>query len=110
MDANFDNSVLQALERLSSDGSDLARPMEVDFFVDVPSEQSARTVAGRADTRGFKCSVDYDGEGGSWTCCCTKTVVLDLDCVRQIAAELDRLAHDVGGAYDGFGSYGNAPS
>lgn len=104
-----DEAATQAgLDRIAHDGSDLTRPLEMDFFVAVPDEASGRTVATRADMLGFRTSVEQDAESGEWTCYCTKILVASYEAVREIEQQLDVIARDVGGYCDGFGSFGNA--
>lgn len=97
-----------ALERIAEAGSDLSRPLTMDFFVAVPDEESGRAVAARADSLGFETSLSLDEETQEWTCYCTKTLVATYERVRGIESQLDGLARDLGGYSDGFGSFGNA--
>lgn len=97
-----------ALVRIAEGGSDLTRPMAMDFFVAVPSAEAGRIVAARAVALGFSSTVERDEETRSWICYCTKTLIPELFTVAAIERQLDRLAQEVGGWIDGFGSYGNA--
>jgi len=97
-----------ALERIARDGSDLGRPLKMDFFVAVPDESSGHVVAARAATAGFETSVEQDSETREWTCYCTKVLVPSYQAVVAIEAQLDSLARDIGGYSDGFGTFGNA--
>lgn len=99
----------EALQRIAQDGSDLTRPLEMDFFVAVPDRRSGEGVAIRASARGFRTSVEQDSESKDWTCYCTKTLVPELDAVLAIECELHALASEFKGRTDGFGTYGNAP-
>ena len=56
-----------ALKRIAEDGSDLTRPLEMDFFVTVLDESSGRAVASRAAALGFETRVEQDPETGEWT-------------------------------------------
>jgi hypothetical protein len=102
-----DDATGNALQRLIDDGSDLARPMEMDFFVAVPSEPPGNAVASDARANGFTTSVEQDAATADWTCYCTKTIVPSYDEVVRIEALLDGIARPHGGHADGFGSYGN---
>jgi regulator of RNase E activity RraB len=97
-----------ALQRIAQDGSDLDRPLKMDFFVAIPDEASGQIVASRASTLGFDTSVEQDSKTSAWTCYCTKVIVPSYPAVIAIEAQLDALARDVGGSSDGFGTYGNA--
>lgn len=98
----------EALERIAAEGSDLDRPMKMDFFVAVPDEASGLVVASRARALGFDTSVELDDETQTWTCYCAKIIVPSYTTVVAIEAQLDSLAQDVGGYADGFGTFGNA--
>lgn len=98
----------QALERIEADGSDLSRPIEMDFFVSVPSAESGEQVAAEARKIGFETSVEQDQDSGEWTCYCTKTILATVNTVFEIEEALDDLAEPFGGYSDGFGTFGNA--
>jgi regulator of RNase E activity RraB len=102
-----DEATRTALERIAKDGSDLNRPLKMDFFVAVPDEIGGHTVAARASELGFDTSVEQDPESGDWTCICSKLLVLSNNVVVSIEVKLDSLAHDIGGYVDGFGTFGN---
>src|SRR5215831_15775762 len=97
-----------ALRRVARDGSDMTRAMDIDFAVAVPDESSALAVARLAEGMGYRLSVVRDDESGSWTCYCTRSMVPTYAAVIAAQAELDRLAGPVGGASDGWGTFGNA--
>lgn len=98
-----------ALERLRSDGSDMTAPLEMEFFVAVPSKQAGDRVAEEILGLGFECSLEQDFDGGEWTCICLKKIVPVLETVLRIEEELDAIGRRHGGYGDGFGSFGNAP-
>jgi hypothetical protein len=104
-----DDATLAALRRYEQEGSDLSKPMEIDFFVAVPTESAGLEVARRVRPHGFRPSVEQDRETGVWTCYCAITVVPRYEAVVAIEKMLDAIAREVGGHADGFGSYGNAP-
>lgn len=107
--ANHDEDATKAaLERIARDGSDLDRPLKMDFFIAVPDETSGRAMAARAADLGFDTSVEQDSETGDWTCYCTKVLVATYEAVVAIEEQLDSLARDIGGYADGFGTFGNA--
>lgn len=103
-----DVATMEALERYQAQGSDLSRPMEIDFFVSAPTEESAESVAREADSRGFSVKIEVSEASGEWTCYCTKTLIPSYANVRSIERELDAVARPFGGRADGFGSFGNA--
>jgi Regulator of ribonuclease activity B len=98
----------QALKRFAKTGSDLTKPMEIDFFVAVPSEDAGNKVALKAGELGFATSVEQDDVTLDWTCYCTKILVPEYSDVVKIEQQLDSIGREFGGHADGFGSYGNA--
>jgi hypothetical protein len=86
----------------------MSRPLEIDFFVAVPTERVGRNIATRTVELGFDTSVEQDEETGEWTCYCTKVLVPTYRNVVAIESQLQALARKLGGWADGFGSYGNA--
>jgi Regulator of ribonuclease activity B len=49
-----------ALRRLAADGSDMSRPMEIDFAVAVPNESVGNAIAEQARGRGYAVKVVFD--------------------------------------------------
>lgn len=103
-----DDATGDALRRFVAEGSELTRPMKIDFFVAVPTEAAGTQMAARATAMGFSTSVELD-EDGEWTCYCTKTLVPSYAAVAAIEEALDEVARELGGYADGFGSFGNGP-
>jgi len=97
-----------ALRQLVLDGSDLSKPLSVDFAVDVPDGDTARTVATAVSPLGFQPDCYYDAESNSWSCYCTKTIIPTYDLVVAIQRQLDDVSRPFGGKSDGWGSFGNA--
>src|ERR1043166_3129020 len=77
-----------ALRQLQSDGSDLSKPMKIDFAVSVPSAVIGNAVAQRAEPLGFITDVDYDAETEAWTCYCTKVVIPEYQPILGIQESL----------------------
>lgn len=97
-----------ALRRVAHDGSDMSKPMDIDFAVAAPDETSARAIAKAAATRGYRTDVDRD-EAGPWSCYCTRRMIASYEAVVAAQAELDALSRPLGGYADGWGTFGNAP-
>ena len=109
-DDDGDEATRAALRLYEQEGSDLSKPMTIDFFVAVPSEAVGHVVVVRTAPMGFSSSVEQDEDDGEWTCSCTITIVPTFERVRALERLLDRLARELGGHGDGFGSFGNAPA
>lgn len=104
-----ENATRQALARIASAGSDLLKPLEMDFFVVALSEATGMAIAVVAEKLGFRTKVEsYKNKKGLWTCYCTKVIVPSFETVIAIEHELDELAELYGGYIDGFGTFGNA--
>jgi len=103
-----DDATGDALRRIAETGSDLAKPMKIDFFVAVPSKDTGDKIALKARDLGFATSVEMDDEDLEWTCYCTKVLVPEYDEVVKIEHQLDSIAKEFGGHIDGFGTFGNA--
>ena len=97
-----------ALRRFEENGFDMSEPMEIDFFVAVPTEDSGNLVADAVRGLGFAVSVEQDDETKDWTCYCTKTLVPAYALVVSIEKELTKVAQPYGGHCNGFGSFGNS--
>jgi len=105
-----ENATRAALAQIARDGSDLNRPLSMDFFVSVPDLATGKAVASRTRELGFSTDVEQDSETGDWTCYCTKVIVPTYEAVAAIESTLDELASDMGGFADGFGTFGNSDS
>jgi hypothetical protein len=103
-----DDSTGKALKEYIRNGSDLRKPMKIDFFVAVPSEEQGKQVSLKARDLGFQTSVEKDEKTLAWTCYCTKTLIPQYSEVIKIENQLNSISRPYGGYSDGFGSYGNA--
>jgi regulator of RNase E activity RraB len=108
MDITSQNATRDALHRMAEDGSDMSKPMAMDFFIAVPSREAGNDVASEASALGFGTSVEHDDASAEWTGFCQKTIVPALATVIEIEDQLETIAQRHGGFNDGFGSYGNA--
>ena len=82
----------------------------MDFFVVVPSEAIGHVVVVRTAPMGFTSRLEQADESSEWTVSCTITIVPTFERVIALERLLDRLARELGGFADGFGSFGNAPA
>ena len=96
-----------ALRRIASIVCDMTQPMEIDFIVDVPSQNGGLRVAELATRLGYRTSVEYDEEDDAWTCYCTRLMVPSYEAVCGAQSELDELSRPLGGRADGWGTEGN---
>jgi hypothetical protein len=98
-----------ALRRLVNDGSDLSRPMRIDFQVAVPSKEAANGLAEVCYKLGYRLRV-YESPECSlpWTCECSTRMLATYPGIIAMQTELEVLAQRFGGHPDGWGSFGNA--
>jgi hypothetical protein len=97
-----------ALRRVQAHGSDMTRPMDIDFAVSVPNEEAGQRVAEAAGARGYRTKVEKDDDSGEWTCYCSRRLVPEYEAILAAQVELDGLSESFGGYSDGWGTFGNA--
>jgi Regulator of ribonuclease activity B len=92
----------QALRMLAGLGHNLSKPMLIDFFIAVPSEQAGLAVAQAAEGHGYMASVEFDDEDQEWTCYCSCVMVPTYPGLIAAQSELEQLASPHGGHPDGW--------
>ncbi len=100
-----------ALRRLVATGSDMSKPMDIDFQIAAPDEATVKRAADGASKLGYRTRIYfYDKQGvcDPWTCNCTRTMLAEYDAIIAVQAELDAMARPLGGHADGWGTFGNA--
>jgi regulator of RNase E activity RraB len=100
-----------ALRRVVHDGSDMSKPMYIDFQAAVPTEELAEALAREARKLGYHVRI-YDSIECRlpWTCVCSTRMLATYDGVIAIQAELYKLSAKFGGIPDGWGTFGNGPN
>lgn len=93
-----DDDVRASLQRA---GVDLAQPMAVRCFLRVPSRDGADRVTMLLRSHGFA-DVRWQARDGEWFVYATTTMVVEPAEMATLRANLDGLAHSVGGRYDGW--------
>jgi regulator of RNase E activity RraB len=96
-----------AIARIVKGGSDLGRPMKVDFHVFAPSEKSAHQIASAAHEAGYATDIARDEGSDAWTCTCSVNLTVTHHELLRVQMDLDRVAHPFGGYSDGWGTFGN---
>ena len=107
MNSNLPNDADgDALRRLEENGSDLSRPMDIDFAVDVPSEYAGQRFASVVEPMGFTTFLsEYETR---WTCNCTRTMIPTYDAIVASQDQLDEAGKPFGAKSDGWGTFGNS--
>jgi regulator of RNase E activity RraB len=98
-----------ALRRIVADGSDLTKPMLVDFQIAAPDETTAKTIGMACHELGYRVRASADSGRTTWTVNCATRMVLNYDAVCAVQDELHAIAKAHGGKSDGWGTFGNAP-
>jgi hypothetical protein len=101
-----------ALRRVVDAGSDLSRPMFIDFQVAMPDEASANGLANVARTLGYRTTVYVDESPGDrlpWTCECSTRMLAMYEGVIAIQDELAEISTPFRRRPDGWGTFGNGP-
>lgn len=101
------NSDGDALRLVLESGSDLSRPMTVDFHVAAPTESIAQAVAAACNKLSYRASASLDQGHTTWTTTCTTRMVLNYDSVIAMQAELHAIVTPLGAKPDGWGTFGN---
>ena len=99
-----------AIRRVIKHGTDVSKPIKVDFFVALHCIADAESMAKLATENGYTTEVEVDPEFNSFTCNCTKEILLTHENVTSIQAQLDRLAEPFDGWSDGWGTFGDSSS
>lgn len=97
-----------ALRKVIECGSDLSKPMLIDFQVVMPDESSALAFATVASALGYQVR-NYESEGCKlpWTCECSTRTLAIYEVLIAIQIELAELSLPFGGVPDGWGTFGN---
>lgn len=97
-----------ALRKVIQCGSDLSKPMLIDFQVAVPDESSAIAFSKIAQRLGYQVR-SYESEGCKlpWTSECSTRTLATYANVIAIQIELAEISFPFGGLLDGWGTFGN---
>lgn len=100
-----------ALRRVECDGSDMSKPMFINFHVAVPDESTANNLAAVAHKLGYRVAVYASPECTlPWTCECSTRMLATYDGVIATQNELADLTKQFSGQLDGWGTFGNGPN
>jgi regulator of RNase E activity RraB len=93
------------LRQLQKAGSDLAKPHSIEFFLYFPNEPAALEAAASLRLEGYTAEVRIGtDEGDRWLCFASLTVVPSHSTLLAVREQLERLASELGGEYDGWGA------
>ena len=97
----------EVLRRIADAGSDMSKPMLIDFQISVSDEASANAIAQAAAKLGYQTKIYRHEVDDPWTTECSKEMLATHDGVISAQAELDALSKPFGGFSDGWGTFGN---
>lgn len=96
-----------AIRSVIADGSDVTRPMVVDFHIECPDVPSAEAIGSKIPRDEFAVSIDQDSESGTVTCECSKRMLLQYSELIRIQRQLTDVASPFGGRCEAWGTFGN---
>jgi hypothetical protein len=97
-----------SLRTVAEGGSDMSRPMIIDFSIAVADEASARRIAALVEPLGFDPSIYNDPDRGSWSVYASKSMLATYAGVVAARRQLNELVGPLGGNCDGWASFGNS--
>ena len=97
-----------AIRRVVARGIDLSRPIDIDFVVDVPSKAAGERIKTLASRLGYQTILEADEDEITWTCYCSRRMLLTYDALVAARSALDAVCRPHGGSVDGWGTSGHA--
>ena len=97
-----------ALRAIVASGSDMSRPMVIDFAIDASSKSIAQACLAALEDAGFQASLYQDDEDKRWSVYCPIRMIAEYDAIVRTQKILGELVVDLGGTPDGWGTFGNA--
>jgi len=100
----FDDWDTKLIEKLRRSGVDPFQPVDVDFFMALPSRVVADTVAARLQAEGFTVDIRKlaDSVDHPWSVHALKSMSLNVHAVREVSTRMRVIAAETGGRYDGW--------
>lgn len=92
------------IERLRRSGIDTFKPMNIDFFVALPTREAAESLASQLQQEGFTVDLREMPDSPGQTCSVhvAKRLSLNAHAIRGVSTRLRELANAAGGRYDGW--------
>jgi hypothetical protein len=90
--------------RLEAAGVDLSQPLEVEHFLTLPDERTARQVVAKLASTGGAVQLSPTVLGRRWTVRVTIPMVVTPERMAALRAQLDGFAGEHGGTYEGWGT------
>ena len=95
-----------ALRNVAASGSDMSRPMLIDFAIDTGSKSIAQACLAAIEEAGFEASL-YQDDDQRWSVYVPIRMIADYDGIVRTQKGLGELVAEHGGTPDGWGTFGN---
>lgn len=93
----------RVVEELKKAGDRVEQPRDIDHMASFPSERQAEAFAGECRTLRFEVQVRATDDGSAWAVQANRKDVAELIHIHEIVANLETLADECGGKYEGWG-------
>lgn len=100
MSAEFQEEVLQQLRK---NGSDVSKPHDFEFYLYLPTRESAERAAVKIRQSGFTAAeVSRSVSGSAWLCVAKKSLIPGKANLADHARFFEQIAAALGGVFDGW--------
>jgi hypothetical protein len=96
-----------ALRLVAEHGADMSQPMKIEFSIDVPDVERARSLAESTAALGYIPDIFVDDETGSVSIYCAKTMLATHEGVVAAQSELNEICVPFAAECDGWITAGN---
>ena len=96
-----------ALRNIALSGSDMSRPMMIDFAIDASSKSIALACLAAIEDAGLEGQLYQDEDDQRWAVYVAIRMIADYDGIMRTQRILGELAAEHGGTADGWGTFGN---
>jgi hypothetical protein len=96
-----------ALRAVADAGSDMSRPMLIDYAIDAGTRAVADGCLAVLEAAGFEPELFQDEETLRWSVYCPITMIADYDDIVRTQKVLGELVAPLGGTPDGWATLGN---
>ena len=90
------------IDQLRKAGSDLSKPHPTDFYIYVPTEESANRIAKLLSAEGFKVAVEPAATRSNWLALASRDLILTPQILAELTRKFTDLARLENGDYDGW--------
>jgi hypothetical protein len=90
------------IDQLRAAGADLTQAREVRYYLYVPTQSEANSLAAAVQSGGRLVQVEAAATGSDWLVLITETVVVDAATMASRREEFARAVEPFGGVYDGW--------